>query len=120
MKINQQKYKIEEIYKWKQYIDKGHSITETSKFFDITYKSMLNLLNRHKLRIPTRHTPSHRINPQNITYFDNIDSEAKAYFLGFLFADGYVCKGNYESGKQTGISLQLQDKYIYQNTYIKN
>lgn len=30
------------------------------------------------------------INTINETYFENIDSEAKAYFLGFLYADGYV------------------------------
>lgn len=37
-------------------------------------------------------------------YFDSIDSEEKAYFLGILFADGY----NYE--KRNHISLGLQEK----------
>lgn len=45
-------------------------------------------------------------------YFHNIDSDLKAYFLGFIFADGYVvCRPktrNYEFAMQ----LQSEDKYI--------
>ena len=76
---------------------------------------MLHLLNRHGLRIPTRHTPPHRKNPSMIKYFDQIDSHKKAYFLGLLYADGYICKSNYTY--QMGIALQLQDKYIIEELY---
>ena len=76
---------------------------------------MLNLLNRHGLRIPTRHTPPHRKNPSMIKYFDQIDNHEKAYFLGLLYADGYICKSNYTY--QMGIALQLQDKYIIEELY---
>lgn len=45
-------------------------------------------------------------------YFHNIDSDLKAYFLGFIFADGYiVCRPetrNYEFAMQ----LQSEDKYV--------
>lgn len=117
MKIQQQKYAMTQVYEWNEYMKQGHSATETSKKFGVPYKSMLNLLNRHKLRIPTRHTPARRKNPYNIDYFDNIDSHKKAYFLGLLYADGYICSGNYESSKQVGIALQLCDKYIIEELY---
>lgn len=37
-------------------------------------------------------------------YFDNIDSPTKAYWLGFLYADGYVTTNN-----RWGLELQLSD-----------
>ena len=44
----------------------------------------------------------------NDFYFDEIDSEEKAYFLGFLYADGY----NHEELNGVHINLQAPDKYI--------
>ena len=45
-------------------------------------------------------------------YFEIIDSEEKAYFLGLLITDGNVFKNN--SGRQASISitLKLEDEYI--------
>lgn len=44
----------------------------------------------------------------NEHYFDAIDNEYKAYWLGFLMADGY----NHESKSCIAIRLQLEDKEI--------
>jgi len=46
--------------------------------------------------------------PINESFFENIDSEEKAYILGFLYADG--C--NYEKNHKIEISLAKQDKDI--------
>lgn len=40
----------------------------------------------------------------NDNYFNKIDREDKAYWLGFLYADGYITKGGF------GISLMSTDK----------
>lgn len=56
----------------------------------------------------------------NEHYFDIIDTETKAYFLGLLFADGCVkhyTKGH--GGWKTSIELQEQDSYILQNMAIE-
>lgn len=52
----------------------------------------------------------HKKRKFNSDYFQNIDSKNKAYFLGLIYADGYISfnKGYYE----LGITLQSQDKYI--------
>ncbi len=49
---------------------------------------------------------SHRKFPVNETFFEEIDTEQKAYCLGFLFADG--CN----SGKRLEVSLAKQDRDI--------
>lgn len=41
----------------------------------------------------------------NYNFFDKIDSEAKAYWLGFMYADGYISNDGY-----VGISLSIKDK----------
>lgn len=43
----------------------------------------------------------------NRDYFENIDNEWKAYWLGFLYADGWVGS----NGHSVGISLQRKDEY---------
>ena len=47
-------------------------------------------------------------NKINHSYFDNIDTEKKAYWLGFLFADGY----NNEKFYQIELTLKKEDKYM--------
>ena len=43
-------------------------------------------------------------------YFEKIDTEAKAYFLGLMYADGY--NGLHETGGHIALTLQEQDKEI--------
>ncbi len=47
-------------------------------------------------------------NKINHNYFDTIDTEKKAYWLGFLFADGY----NNENFYQIELTLKKEDKYM--------
>jgi hypothetical protein len=53
----------------------------------------------------------------NEDYFEKIDSCEKAYWLGLLFADGYVRKrkqfnGKHKQGGIVGISLKNGDEYL--------
>jgi len=49
----------------------------------------------------------------NIHYFENIDNEYKAYFLGLIYADGCIYSPNSgKSSKVLSIKLQEQDGYI--------
>lgn len=44
----------------------------------------------------------------DITYFDNIDTEEKAYWLGFLFADGAITQ--YQHSYDIELGLKIEDK----------
>ena len=44
----------------------------------------------------------------NTSYFDSIDTEEKAYWLGFLFADGAI--GKYKTSYNIELSLCIDDK----------
>lgn len=118
MKINQQKYSLEEIKNWNNYLLNNHTLTETSEFFKVPYKSMVHLLNRHGFRKPSRSVNKiRRLNNEIIDYFKTIDSPEKAYYLGLIYSDGYICSSNYERTKQVGIALQKQDKYVLERLH---
>lgn len=60
-----------------------------------------------------------RKNSLNENFFKTIDTESKAYWLGFLYADGCICKKYDKSGHEKGGSVELtlksDDKYHIQN-----
>lgn len=118
MKPNQQKYSIEEVIKWNDYLKNNHTLTETAEYYNIPYKSVVHLLNRYHFRTPCRNVMKiRRLNNEIIDYFKIIDSAEKAYYLGLIYSDGYICSSNYDRTKQVGIALQLQDKYILDNLH---
>lgn len=45
----------------------------------------------------------------NYHYFKNIDSEEKAYWLGFIYADGYISLNKKTNSGVVGIDLQSRD-----------
>lgn len=48
----------------------------------------------------------------NKRYFKNIDTPEKAYWLGLLYADGYVIYNTKNRNYEISIELQREDKYI--------
>lgn len=79
-------------------IKKRLSGKDISKELGITRKTLYNKMEKYGLKLDT----SPRF---NIDVFDNIDTEEKAYWLGFLFADGYVSSTH----KQIEVSLKEED-----------
>lgn len=87
--------------------NKGISLTQIQRETGINRNSVAKVLKEHRIEV---------INKQNQTkfnehVFDVIDTEEKAYWLGFIFADGCVSSPN-KKGKAIytfEISLQLSD-----------
>lgn len=49
---------------------------------------------------------------QNESYFEKIDTSLKAYFLGYIYADGYISYKPERYYYRFGMKLQKQDEYI--------
>ena len=84
----------------------GNSTRQVAKEIGCSQNTVIRLLKEND--IPRRQPSSHRTHTFNYNYFDSIDTEEKAYFLGLLWADGFC-------DKNTGniiISLQEEDGYI--------
>jgi DNA-binding transcriptional regulator WhiA len=87
-----------------------YSYTSLAKEYGITVSAMYALMKRKGAKVPTSgyFTVCKRHYNLNENFFDNIDTEEKAYFLGFLYADG--C--HYEDLSCITLSLQEEDKEI--------
>lgn len=90
---DQMKYIISE-YK------KGKTLSALGREFGVSYSTIRNLLKRKGIK-----TKENKHNfPRDEFYFSNIDSKEKAYWLGFLYADGYVHSNSNE------ISITSKDR----------
>lgn len=85
----------------------GEKSTDLSKEFNCAYATILNIVKRNGENTKS-YSEAHRIHHCNDNYFSIIDTEEKAYFLGFLYADGCV----HSTQPRFLISLQEEDKYI--------
>lgn len=83
----------------------GISTEKIAKQLNIDPQTACRILERNKipLRSPSERTRTYIINEH---YFDVIDTQNKAYFLGLLYADGCVSKKGYS----TVLSLHKKDE----------
>ena len=77
--------------------------------YNLSNSKIYKLFKEYGLQIKDNRTKSLKYTC-NEHYFDVIDTEDKAYWLGFIFADGYITSDM----KCFGMSLQYDDTYILQ------
>lgn len=90
------------------YTSNVQSIKDLSLKYKLSYPTILKILKEYN--IPTYTKQQLYSNGMNEDFFSNIDSEEKAYFLGFFLADGCVYYGN--KSPKIIFGLQQQDSYI--------
>jgi len=95
------KNKIYELYK------QGFGSPSISKQLNIAKPTVLKYLNEKGMVDKKRTSRKYFFNED---FFENIDTEVKAYFLGLLFADGY----NNEEESKVSLGLIDKDKHILQ------
>ena len=83
---------------------KGATLTQISKELNISRPTITNYIKSLGYTIVN---PSKKYN-YNENYFENIDSEEKAYWLGFIFADG--CVGSRKKQRSLEITLKKRDR----------
>lgn len=81
------------------------SVENIAKEYGISSPPIYELLRKNNIELPTKNRQTYTIDER---YFDKIDNEHKAYWLGFLYADGY----NHESRYTVALSLWDKDKDI--------
>jgi len=105
----------------------GENATDIAPDYKITNVAILGLLHRRNVKIRSQ-SQIQRKYLINETYFDDINTQKKAYFLGFLYADGYnninrnsVTLGLIEKDKEILIKLNnlLQSKKPLQYVELK-
>jgi len=97
------KEKIEVVEQYQQ----GKSSIQISNKFCISPAAICGLLDRRNIKRRSQ-SKARRIYKINENYFDEINTQDKAYFLGFLYADGY----NNELRNSIALSLKESDKEI--------
>lgn len=85
---------------------KGETKRNIIKKFNLGNYTRLNYI-LNELGVLKEKTNNNKIEI-NDDIFDSIDTEEKAYLLGFLSSDGYILN----DGRTIGISLKREDKYI--------
>jgi hypothetical protein len=91
----------------KMYLN-GLSIKQISNKFNCYNQSVINLLKKLKVYNPKK------INQGNVRYFQKIDSYEKAYFLGFITADGCL-QDNGNGSKGLSITIHRKDVCVLEN-----
>lgn len=102
-----------------------------NNFFHMTAKEISKVLNRTEKAIKVKASKLGLKNPRkyylNEDRFFAIDTEEDAYWLGFLYADGYVCYNSDARRYYVGLELKSSDKkhlsklnkYMESNSEIK-
>src|SRR5688572_7157509 len=86
-----------------EYLTEKYTCRDLERKYNIYFGGVWNLLKKEKVSINNDQSKLQRKYNINHNYFDTINTEEKAYFLGLMYADGY----NQQSLNR--ISLQLQD-----------
>lgn len=101
MAIYQDKAEMQKLY------DQYGSGNAIAKAIGIDPKTAYTWIAKHG--ITTKGTQGARKHHYNYRYFDHIDTEEKAYWLGFLLADGCVYQGSGGNSHRLQINLQGAD-----------
>jgi DNA-binding transcriptional regulator WhiA len=102
------KYLNEHIFEMYDFYLQGNSMQKVGEKYGFGRRTIEANFKKHGLQ-----SRSNKINSRkysiNHDFFENIDNERNAYWLGFMYADGFL--SNPEGSKKVGMSLAIEDKH---------
>ena len=115
-KYNIRKYEKIAPYMNKEYMVKLYneykSGNKISKLLNCNEKTIYTWLEKHEINTSETGSQGARKHFYNENYFKKIDTERKAYFLGFILADGCIYLGANKNSYRFQMNLQIKDRYI--------
>lgn len=100
---NQLNWTIEEVV---EAYNNGESLTKMAKRLNTTTNALSKHLKKAGIEVVNRWNET----KFNENVFDSIDTEEKAYWLGFIYADGYISHNESDNNKNKfEISLSIED-----------
>lgn len=84
------------------YLSEKHTMKEICKLYNVSKYKILSIIRKNNIIRKTAKKYSY-----NEDIFENIDNEYKAYWLGFLYADGYVRQR--KSSSELRLKLSTKD-----------
>lgn len=106
MKSKFTKNEILKIYT-EEYLKNNKSTLALDREYNMGKGYFSRQFKKYNLKMKTHSEATRKYNV-NHNYFENIDTPEKAYWLGFIYADGYITTSN--TTKRIGISLAIKDK----------
>ena len=85
------------------------SLCDIAQMFNVGDRQISKILKEHNIEVKNK-KQFKKIYKCDETFLDVVDSEDKAYFLGIMAADGFICS----DGNSFGIALQIRDIDIIQ------
>ena len=108
MAINKKNLNQNEIQQIINDYKNGKSMRQIEKEYGVTRQSVAIFLEKNKIK--TTKGNHFRKYTHDYSFFKDIDSEEKAYWLGFMFADGYIVDKTRGYGEDCfGITLHAKD-----------
>lgn len=93
----------------RQKYESGLSQIKIAKMMQVSDKLISSVMKENNINVRSNRDQALKYFCEE-DFFERIDTEAKAYWLGFLYADGYILNRKKHSNYKVGIALSVIDK----------
>lgn len=108
-KKNKIVFEEKEIEFIKKKYSEGLSQRDIAKLLNVNVKTIGKAMKEHNISVRSDREQALKYTC-NEKYFETIDTESKAYWLGFIYADGYILSKRKYGNRKLGIAISEKDE----------